>query len=132
MKPRTIEGEKRRVAALRSPEIRQKMSDAHKGHRPKNFEVMRKLGWIASRKEILTYSGIHAWVKRSWGRANKCELCGKRGLSGSSVHWANKDHKYSRDRCDWMMVCRPCHAQWDMKYNGTNFTKKSLRGKEAC
>jgi hypothetical protein len=79
------------------------------------------LAWAKNRKEVLSYHGIHAWVRRNWGGANRCDLCGAEGLSGRKAHWANKDHNYSRNREDWMMVCRPCHAKYDQEVNGTSF-----------
>lgn len=60
-------------------------------------------------------------MKRNWGKADRCELCGKEGLTGQKAHWANKDHKYSRERSDWMMTCRPCHAKYDQEHNGVSF-----------
>lgn len=118
---RSEEGEARRIASLRTPEARSNMSDSKKGKRPKNFLEAQRKSWAASRKEVLTYSGIHAWVRRNWGKAFRCDICGKENLSGRSVHWANKDHKYSRDRSDWMMACRPCHADYDQKHNEVSF-----------
>lgn len=70
------------------------------------------------------YTGIHAWVRRNWGKANRCEICNKKNLLSRQVHWANKDHKYSRNKDDWMMVCRQCHAEYDMKYNNITFRNK--------
>ena len=132
MYKRSAEGEARRLEALRSPEVRKKISLGLKGKKPKNFHEMQKLSWEASKKDVLTYSGIHAWVRRSWGKANCCELCGKDGLTGRSVHWANKDHKYTRERIDWMMVCRPCHAKWDQEHGQVCFTKKSVISMPHC
>lgn len=121
MRQRSEEGEARRIAALRSPEVRAKISAAHKGKTPQNFGEARRLAWAANRKVVLTYSGIHAWVRRTWGKASRCESCGKDNLSGRQVHWANRDHRYSRERADWVMMCRPCHAKYDMEHNGVRF-----------
>lgn len=127
MKQRTPEGEARRIAAIRSPEARAKMSAAKLGKTPSNFGEAQKKAWAASRKDVLTYSGIHAWVKRNWGPATGCEVCGKQNLTGRSVHWANLDHLYSRERGDWKMMCRPCHSAHDRDHNGVDFSRKSTR-----
>ena len=127
---RSFEAEQRRIASLKTPEARLKMSLAKKGKTPKNLESIREKAWAANRKESLTYSGIHRWVHRNWGSASdvgKCEICGKENLTSMKIHWANKDHKYSRNREDWMIVCRPCHAEYDQKFNGVNFTRISVR-----
>jgi hypothetical protein len=129
---RSPEGEANRLAALRSAESRQKISDAKKGVTPANFSAAQQSAWAANRKEVLTYSGIHAWVKRNWGKADRCELCGKSALAGCKVHWASKDHKYSRNRKDWMMACRPCHAAYDQEHNGVDFGSRLRRAKTHC
>ena len=121
---RSLAGEKRRLIALRSVQSRSKMSIAHKGKLPKNFNKIQRLAWQASRKEKLTYSGIHAWVRRNWGKASdigKCALCGKKENRSRRIHWANKSHKYTRDRKDWMVVCRRCHFLYDQKHHKVNF-----------
>src|SRR5574343_951708 len=121
MYARSAEGEARRLAALRSPEARAKMSAAKKGRAPKNYQAVRELAWAANRKEHLTYSGIHAWVRRTWGKAVRCEFCGKDGLNGCSAHWANLDHQYTRERSAWAQMCRPCHFRHDAANNGSAF-----------
>lgn len=124
---RTYEAEQRRIESLRTPEARLKMSLAKKGKTPKNFNEAQEKAWAASRKEILTYAGIHAWVRRNWGNPTICEICFKNEICKRKAHWANKDHKYSRNREDWMRVCRPCHAKYDQENNGINFTRISVR-----
>lgn len=124
---RSAEGEARRVAALRSPEVRARISAAKKGKTPKNFENAQAAAWASNRKETLSYSGIHAWVKRNWGVANACEHCKRENLSGRAVHWANLDHAYTRDRAAWAMLCRTCHAAHDAAHNGTDFRRKDMR-----
>ena len=60
-----------------------------------------------------SYSAIHKWIRKYKGKPQKCEFCGKEKTTPRSIHWANKDHKYSRNRDDWMMACLPCHAKYD-------------------
>ena len=59
------------------------------------------------------YMGLHAWVRKHLGKPNICEHCGKSGLSGKKIHWANKSHKYLRDLTDWLRLCVPCHKKYD-------------------
>lgn len=80
----------------------------------------------ANRKDSLTYSGIHAWVKRTWGSPSTCEACGAGGLTGRKIHWANRSHTYSRERADWMRVCRPCHAAHDRDRLGVSFSRYTI------
>ena len=56
---------------------------------------------------------LHNWVKRWLGRPDTCEFCGKAGLSGCKIHWANKSHQYKRDLSDWLRLCAKCHWHYD-------------------
>lgn len=34
------------------------------------------------------------------------------------MNWSNKNMEYSRNRRDWMVLCKICHARYDhKKYN---------------
>lgn len=57
----------------------------------------------------VSYSGLHKWVNKTYGKADKCEQCG----SESYVDWANKSGEYKRDRGDWLNLCRKCHFYYD-------------------
>jgi hypothetical protein len=118
--------EARRVAAIRAPESRAKISEALK-LRPQHskWEETQEKAWAATRaKGLNAYSSIHSWVNRNWGKATTCEKCGKTNLSGRSVHWSNRNHKYALVREDWMTLCRPCHAKHDMEAGLVEFGNK--------
>lgn len=57
------------------------------------------------------YTGIHMWVYRQWGKAIYCE----NDLShiAKRFEWANISGQYKRERSDWKMLCKPCHAKFD-------------------
>lgn len=63
------------------------------------------------------YLGLHHWVERNLGQPDTCEHCGKTGLTGHKIHWANKNHTYKRNLADWMRLCSSCHKKYDLKYN---------------
>lgn len=63
--------------------------------------------------EKVSYSGIHAWVRRWKGQPKVCENCGKGGLVGKKIHWANIDHKYKRVLDDYIRMCTSCHQLYD-------------------
>lgn len=78
----------------------------------------KKKEWILGEKHwnwkgAKTYSDIHKWVKRRLGTPDTCEHCGKSGLSGRAINWANKDHKYKRNLKDWIRICVSCHVKHD-------------------
>lgn len=63
------------------------------------------------------YGSLHDWVKRKLGKPTKCEHCGKDGLNGHKIHWANINHEYKRNLSDWIRLCTYCHRKYDLKYN---------------
>lgn len=60
-----------------------------------------------------SYIALHAWVQRKLGKPTICENCGKDGLSGHRIHWANKSREYRRDIADWKRLCVSCHSKYD-------------------
>ena len=63
--------------------------------------------------EEVSYSGLHYWVSRKLGKPDTCEHCGKDGLKGKYIHWANKSREYKRDLEDWLRLCAKCHKKYD-------------------
>ncbi len=65
------------------------------------------------------YKAVHQWINRTYGKAKDfpCEVC--KGKSGSvKMNWANIDHKYTRERKKWAILCKICHVKHDMKELG--------------
>lgn len=60
-----------------------------------------------------SYSSIHYWMRRHFGKPLKCELCGVEGLNVRQYHWANISGEYKRDRNDWKRLCVSCHLYRD-------------------
>lgn len=56
---------------------------------------------------------MHHWVIRWKGQPDTCENCGKSGLSGHQINWANIDHQYKRILEDYIRLCIPCHRKFD-------------------
>jgi hypothetical protein len=61
----------------------------------------------------VSYRNLHRWVERCLGKPDTCEHCGKTGLFGKHIQWANKSHQYKRDLSDWLRLCAPCHSIYD-------------------
>jgi len=72
----------------------------------------------------------HAFIKRWWGKANKCESANCTGRS-QRYDWANISGKYLRTRDDYMMLCRSCHFMRDKRKShciqGHEFTPENTR-----
>lgn len=75
------------------------------------------------------YWGLHHWVIRNLGQPDICDHCGKSGLKGKAIHWANKSHKYKRDLSDWLRLCVRCHKIYDGLFGETwsNKIKEALK-----
>lgn len=67
----------------------------------------------------LEYSATHKWVKLQLGeRPEKCKHCGVRGkMNGRnwSIHYANIDGKYRRNKKDYIPLCTNCHRLHDKR-----------------
>lgn len=88
-----------------SAATRKKMSDARKNEKH----------W-AWRGQKVSYYGLHSWVKINWGpaRFGKCEHCSCSNKT-RKLNWANLDHKYSRVKSMWAILCVKCHYHYDAK-----------------
>lgn len=98
---------------------KQKLSEAHKGI--PTWNKGKKIPQTSEEKSCfwkgddVGYAGLHSWVKKHLGRPTTCQHCGKTGLTGKAIDWANKDHKYQRNLEDWLRLCKPCHREYDYK-----------------
>lgn len=104
---------------------RQKMSDSHHGERPWRQGIKipgmtdeKHPNWVGDK---VGYSALHAWVSRKKGKPETCEHCGTNGLTGQSIHWANKSHEYKRDLSDWIRLCVSCHRIYDYSYERNKY-----------
>lgn len=93
-----------------SYETKMKISLSKKGKQRLDITGKNHKSWKGSR---VSYSGLHHWVVRNLGKPTVCEHCGKQGLKGRYIDWANKSHEYRRSLDDWIRLCRPCHKAYD-------------------
>lgn len=70
------------------------------------------------------YWGVHRWLRQTFGPAREynCHYCTKHALD-----WANKDHKYSRNKKDYFPLCRSCHLKYDFTLERKNKMSKSMK-----
>lgn len=69
------------------------------------------------------YNNVHNWLKREFGYANKCENYNCLGGS-KTFQWAKiRNKKYIKDRDNFMMLCKSCHALYDLNKNYVITTK---------
>lgn len=72
----------------------------------------------------VSYRGMHAWVVRKLGQPSTCTKCGRTGLKGREIQWANISGKYKRVISDWKRMCRNCHMKMDAAKRRRNKRKK--------
>src|SRR3990167_5514729 len=59
------------------------------------------------------YFTIHSWLKRHFGKANKCENPNCKKIS-NRFHWAKlKGKRYIHKRENFWMLCSSCHTIYD-------------------
>jgi len=93
-----------------SEEHKRKIGSANKGRAPaiKGTRFIR----IADPSKV-SYSGIHVWLIRNFGKATRCENVTCAGRS-KTYDWALiKGGDYKRLRNCFMMMCRSCHVKYD-------------------
>ena len=76
------------------------------------------------------YHRIHAWIKRNYGKANKCESSNCKKIS-TSYHWAlKKGFNYEKARENFIMLCQSCHKIYDMNDLVRDKMSKSKQGEK--
>lgn len=85
-------------------------------------------GSVTWKGDKVSYSGIHKWINKMLGKPDKCEHCGKSGLKGHQIHWANISGKYLRDATDWKRLCARCHVIYDNIGNRAWVTRRRKYG----
>ena len=83
--------------------------------RPNMEWVKGKNSWIWKGDNV-GYHALHVWIIKNFGQPDVCEFCDAKDLSGRQINWANKDHKYSRNREDWLRLCKSCHSAYDQTW----------------
>jgi len=73
--------------------------------------------------DTLQYSYQHRWMRVKYGHPKQCEKCGVLGEKKNgrwTIHYANKNGQYLRQRSDWLTLCAKCHKQRDIKRSNKN------------
>lgn len=68
------------------------------------------------------YVALHTWVRRNFTKQPGCEMCGS--IDDKNYNWANKSNKYTRNRDDWLFLCKKCHNNFDNVANKAWTTKR--------
>jgi len=81
------------------------------------------------------YHGMHSWVRTKYGKPKECEMCGLKGkLEGKkrlrwNIEYALKPKATpSRNREDYICLCKSCHRKIDMTDDIKNNISKNRKG----
>ncbi len=78
----------------------------------------------------VSYSGLHKWIRKRFGRADHCESrnCPKTCFR---FEWAlKKGRRYSRDIKDYKQLCSSCHKRYDYTDERKNKMRASMKGRK--
>ena len=98
------------IKKIHTEAIHKKIGDKQRGKPRKSITGKKHYLWQG---EQVKYRPLHAWVERHKGKPDTCEHCGKKGLKGRQIAWANKSGKYKRILSDWIRLCKKCHGAYD-------------------
>jgi hypothetical protein len=107
----------------KNKEYREKMVKVHQGKKQSEETIEKRVLHFRNEKhhnwkgDEVSYNGLHKWLNRKLGKPDTCEFCGKTGLTGKEINWANKSHKYNRNLNDWLRLCSSCHKKYDLLLN---------------
>ena len=118
-----------------SKEYSKHLSEAHQGgttsKKGKHYPHLQEENHPQWKGDNVSYRRLHMWVVKKKGQPDVCEKCGKAGLKGRQIHWANKSGKYKRDLNDWIRLCQSCHKYFDSSLKGSSSTYNKER-KPSC
>lgn len=72
---------------------------------------------------VVGYSALHRWIRKVLGTPTTCEDCGKTGLTGRKIGWANRSGLYTRNLSDWIRLCKKCHSHYDRRERSLSATE---------
>lgn len=99
-------------------EVRKKISKSNKGQTAWNKGLPapwakreNNHGW---KGDDIGYPGVHTWLRDNFKKGGICKECGRTGLRGHKIHWANISKTHKRDIKDWVELCVSCHKKYDL------------------
>lgn len=60
-----------------------------------------------------SYQAKHTWIRNNFGTPKHCENCNGVNAKSKLYDWANIGGEYTRDRKDYIRLCRSCHIRHD-------------------
>ena len=100
----------------------------------RTIEHKNKISELAKRPRTLRgggYQAIHKWIKRYYGKSNKCENKDCKNIS-KIFEWALiKGKKHEHNRENYKMLCKVCHMNYDIvQKTKNNIATTKMKGKK--
>ncbi len=77
------------------------------------------------------YQAIHYWLRKNYGKADKCKNEDCEGISNTYSWSLKKGLGYEYKRENFEMLCRSCHAKLDMTESGKKRISKYHKGRSS-
>lgn len=76
------------------------------------------------------YVVIHAWMRKNYGSADRCEMESCNGKS-KKFYWAKRQgFPYTKNRENFWMLCASCHTKYDFKPEAGARISAAQRGRK--
>jgi len=89
-----------------------KFEDYDPLHKRVMIEIMEKrIDFTSNSISRAEHLNIHEWLRKKYGRANKCIFC---SVEGKRYEWALlKGKRYEKNIENYIMLCPSCHRKYD-------------------
>jgi len=78
----------------------------------------------------LLYHRIHNWLNYYYGKADKCENIHCPKKTDYFTYALIKGKKYEKKRSNFIMLCRSCHAIYDLTKEGMKKKSQKMKGRK--
>ena len=122
MKGRKMSDEqKKKLSAIvkeqwKNKEFREAVTKAQIGRKQSKETIEKRVAQFRSEKsphwkgDEASYVAIHMWLRKCFGKADHCDMCG----GGKNYHWSCRNGKPDRNLQNWWMLCVKCHKNYDL------------------
>ncbi len=85
---------------------------------------------IASTPLQKHYAKVHYWLRKTYGKADKCQSLKCTGVSKIYNYALIRDKTYEKVRKNFKLLCRSCHSKYDITVESREKMRISRTGKK--
>jgi len=74
------------------------------------------------------YARVHYWLRKEFGKADKCEMKDCSGKSSNYAYALLKGKSYECKRINFKKMCKSCHSKYDVTDEGKKAISQKLMG----